>query len=192
MEPLASMTENPTNRDLLAACHNGDRDAMQTLYVQNQRRVFSVALNYFGGNREMADDVTQKVFVKLLTKIDFRGESEFTTWLYRLTVNACTDEARRMKHFVDLTGLFGLAGPRAAQVQQLMAESHEVSELVAREVAKLKPKFRVPVVLKYVEGLSYQEIAEIMGCSAGTVASRLNRGLKKLESRLGHLRNEVI
>jgi DNA-directed RNA polymerase specialized sigma24 family protein len=73
MEPLASMTENPTNRDLLAACHNGDRDAMQTLYVQNQRRVFSVALNYFGGNREMADDVTQKVFVKLLTKIDFRG-----------------------------------------------------------------------------------------------------------------------
>jgi RNA polymerase sigma-70 factor, ECF subfamily len=97
-----------------------------------------------------------------------------------------------MKHFVDLTGLFGLGGPRAAQVQQLMAESHEVSELVAREVAKLKPKFRVPVVLKYVEGLSYQEIAEIMGCSAGTVASRLNRGLKKLESRLGHLRNEVI
>ena len=186
------MNENRTNRDLLDACRCGDREAMRELYLENQRRVFSVAMNYFGGDREMAEDVTQKVFVKLLTKIDFRGEAEFTTWLYRLTVNACTDEARKMNRFVDLTGLFGLAGPRAAEVQQLMAERNEISNLVSREVACLRPKYRVPVLLKYVEGLSYKEIADVMGCSPGTVASRLNRGLKKLESKLGHLRNEVI
>lgn len=191
MEPLVPMPKSRTTRDLLDLCKLGDREAMHELYIENQRRVFSVAMNYFGGNRELAEDVTQKVFVKLLTRIDFRGESEFTTWLYRLTVNACTDEARKMKRFVDLSGLFGLAGPRAAEVQQLMAERDEISNLVAQEVSALRPKYRVPVLLKYVEGLSYNEIAEVMGCSPGTVASRLNRGLKKLESRLGHLRGSI-
>lgn len=191
METPSPVNNPPSNRDLLTACKAGDREAMRELYEQNQRRVFSVAMNYFGGNRELAEDVTQKVFVKLLTRMDFRGESEFTTWLYRLTVNACTDEARKMRRFVDLTGLFGLAGPLAAEVQQLMAERDEISNLVTREVACLRPKYRVPVVLKYVEGLSYQEIAEVMGCSPGTVASRLNRGLKKLEAKLGHLRGSI-
>ncbi len=191
MEMAAPVTENRVTNDLLQACMNGDRDAMRDLYLMNQRQVFSVAMNFFGGNREMAEDITQKVFVKLLTRIDFRGEAEFTTWLYRLTVNACTDEARKMNRFVDLTGLFGLGGPLASEVQQLMAERDEVSNLVSLEVGRLRPKYRVPVVLKYVEGLSYEEIARVMGCSAGTVASRLNRGLKKLEARLGHLRGSI-
>src|SRR5437868_14112445 len=145
MELRDLMTENPTKTDLLAACRNGDREAMRTLYVENQRRVFSVAMNYFGGNRDMAEDITQKVFVKLLTKFDFRGEAEFTTWLYRITVNACTDEARKMNRFIDISGLFGLGQGGSRQVQQLMAESDEISGAVGREVAKLKPKFRLPV-----------------------------------------------
>ena len=185
MEPLASMTDS----DLLAACRTGDRDAMRDLYVQNQRRVFSVAMNYFGGNRELAEDITQKVFLKLLTKLDFRGQSEFTTWLYRVTVNACIDEARRTRRFVDLANVFGLAERRGPQVQQLMAESGEVTETVQNEIAKLKPKFRLALVLKYSEGLSYNEIADVLGCSIGTVSSRLNRAHKTLADRLGHLRN---
>jgi RNA polymerase sigma-70 factor (ECF subfamily) len=188
MERLALMTENPTTRDLIAACRNGDREAMHALYVGNQRRVFSVAMNYFGGNRDLAEDITQKVFLKLLTKLDFRGDSEFTTWLYRITVNACTDEARKMHRFIDISGLFGFGEGGAGHVQQLMAESDEVSEVVQREVTRLRPKFRLPVVLKYVEGLSYQEIAEVLECSIGTVSSRLSRGLKMLEARLEHLR----
>ncbi len=191
MEMASPVTENRVTNDLLQACRNGDRDAMRDLYLMSQGRVFSVAMNYFGGNREMAEDITQKVFVKLLTKFSFRGEAEFTTWLYRLTVNACTDEARKMNRFVGLTGLFGLGGPRAAEVQQLMAERDEISNLVSHEVACLRPKYRVPILLKYVEGLSYNEIAEVIGCSPGTVASRLNRGLKKLEARLGHLRGSI-
>jgi RNA polymerase sigma-70 factor (ECF subfamily) len=191
MEPLASMTEDRTNNDLLAACRTGDRDAMRDLYVQNQRRVFSVAMNYFGGNRELAEDITQKVFLKLLTKVDFRGQSEFTTWLYRVTVNACIDEARKNRRFLDLTDVFGLAERRGPQVQQLMAESGEVTETVQNEIAKLKPKFRVAIVLKYSEGLSYNEIADVLGCSIGTVSSRLNRAHKTLADRLGHLRNDL-
>lgn len=187
MEPLALMTENRTKGDLIAACRNGDRDAMRVLYTENQRRVFSVAMNYFGGNRELAEDITQKVFVKLLTNMTFRGDSEFTTWLYRITVNACIDEARKTSRFVDITSFFGLTD-RGGPHLHVTAESNELSEVVQREVAKLKPKFRMPVVLKYVEGLSYQEIADVMDCTIGTVSSRLNRGLKMLESRLGHLK----
>ena len=178
------MTEIPTNRDLLAACRSGDREAMRDLYIEHQRRVFSVAMNYFGGRREIAEDVTQKVFLKLFTRFDFRGESEFTTWLYRITVNTCTDEARKLNRFVDLTGFLSFGEPRGGEVQQIMAESREISEAVSAQVARLRPKLRAPIVLKYVEGLSYQEIAEVLQCTIGTVASRLNRGHKQLAASL--------
>lgn len=189
MERLALMTEIPTKSDLLAACRSGDREAMHTLYVENQRRVFSVAMNYFGGNRDLAEDITQKVFLKLLVKMDFRGDAEFTTWLYRITVNACTDEARKMNRFVDLAGIFDLGS--FGGVQQLMAESAEVSAVVQRAITKLRPRLRVPIVLKYSEGLSYQEIADVLGCSIGTVSSRLNRGHQALAAKLGHLRGAL-
>ena len=171
----------------MSAAETGDREATFSLCRESAPR-FSVAMNYFGGNRDMAEDITQKVFVKVLTKLDFRGEAEFTTWLYRITVNACTDEARKMNRFIDISSIFGFGDRGPSQVQQLMAESDEISGVVQREVAKLKPKFRMPIVLKYVEGLSYQEIAAILECSIGTVSSRLNRGLKMLESKLGHLK----
>lgn len=188
MESIARVTQNLTNRDLLDRCRNGDREAMHALYIANQRRVFSVAMNYFGGNHDLAEEITQRVFLKLLTKLDFRGESEFTTWLYRITVNACTDEVRKTNRFTDISSFFGFGDTGSGHVQQLMAERDGISEVVGREIARLRPKFRLPVLLKYVEGLSYREIAQVLGCSIGTVSSRLNRALKMLESRLGHLR----
>ena len=65
----------------------------------------------------------------------------------------------------------------------------EVAEAVREAIAELKPKFRLPILLKYIEGLSYEEIASVMGCSKGTVASRLNRGHSQLAKRLSHLNN---
>lgn len=188
MDRSPRMVNLPTDTDLLAACRSGDREAMRDLYIANQRRVFSIAMNYFGGRREVAEDVTQKVFLKLFTKFDFRGDAEFTTWLYRITVNACTDEARKMNRFVDLTGILSFGG---SGVQQLMTESREISDVVSAEVEQLRPKLRAPIILKYVEGLSYQEIADVLQCSIGTVASRLNRGHKQLAASLGHLRSSI-
>ena len=76
------MTEKRTEQDLLAECRNGDREAFESLYNQNQKRVFSVALNFFGGNTQLAEDVTQQVFLKIFNKIaDFRGDAEVTTWI---------------------------------------------------------------------------------------------------------------
>jgi RNA polymerase sigma factor (sigma-70 family) len=68
----------------------------------------------------------------------------------------------------------------------------EIADAVKAAIGELKPKFRLPILLKYIEGLSYEEIASVLGCSMGTVASRLNRGHKALAKRLSHLRGQVI
>ncbi len=191
MEKRALTSNEPTTAELLDQCSRGDREAMHTFYVENQRCVFSIALNYFGGRREIAEDVTQKVFLKIFTNCSFRGDSKLSTWLYRVTVNACTDEARKLNRFVDLAGVLTFGEPKGGEVQQLMTESEEISGVVAAQIAKLRPKLRAPIVLKYVEGLSYNEIAEVLGCSIGTVASRMNRGHKQLAARLEHLRDAI-
>lgn len=184
------MTENRTEQELLAAAAGGDRKAFESLYVQNQRRVFSVALNFFGGDEERAKDITQQVFLKIYGRVhEFRGQSEFTTWLYRITVNACLDEARKTRPLLSLTDFLGVFGVKRTQDEKVYRR--EICDEVQKAVGKLKPKFRLPILLKYVEGLSYEEIAKVLDCSTGTVASRLNRGHKMLAGKLGHLKDEI-
>ncbi len=190
MERFALMTEKRFEQDLLAGCRNGDREAFESLYANNQKRVYSVALNFFGGNEEIAKDVTQQVFLKIFYKIgEFRGEAEFTTWLYRITVNACLDEQRKTRKFLSLDDVFGVFSKRRAQDEKVY--NQELSGEIQKAMATLKTKFRLPILLKYVEGLSYEEIAKVLDCSMGTVASRLNRAHKMLANKLGHLKNEI-
>lgn len=191
MQPLASTIENLSNTELLDQCRTGDRDAMRTLYLENQRRVFSIAYNFFGGDSDKAEDVTQQVFVKLLTKMDFRGDSQFTTWLHRLTVNQCIDEARRSKRWLSFADWFDVGEPVTTMSLNERLHSGELSNEVRAVLGGLKPKYRLPILLRYVEELSYQEIASVLGVSIGTVSSRLNRGQKLLAEKLGHLRGEL-
>ena len=190
MERFALMTEKLTEQDLLAECKNGDREAFESLYNQNQKRVFSVALNFFGGDESLAKDITQQVFLKIFYKVgEFRAESEFTTWLYRMTVNACIDEQRKTRRFFSIENFFGDFKVKRAQDDKIHRK--EISDEVQKAIATLKPKFRLPILLKYVENLSYQEIAEVLDCSIGTISSRLNRGHKMLANKLGHLKGEI-
>ena len=192
MEQLALVTENPSSdMDLVAACRSGDRDAMRRMYDENQRRVYSIALNFFGGDIDKAADVTQQVFVKLFTKMDFRGDSALTTWLYRMTINQCIDEQRRSRKLLNLEDWFPLAGPVTKLSLADQMHSDEIAAEVQKVIASLRPKLRIPIVLKYVEGLSYQEIADVLKCSIGTVSSRLGRGHKLLATKLAHLKNEI-
>lgn len=183
------MTEKLTEQDLLAECKNGNRQAFERLYLANQKRVFSVALNFFGGNRETAEDVTQQVFLKIYHKIgEFRAEAELMTWIYRMTVNACIDEQRKTRRFFSIENFFGEF--RVKKTQDEKFERREMTDEVQRAVGELKEKFRLPILLKYSEGLSYEEIAQILDCSIGTVSSRLNRGHKMLAQKLKHLKNK--
>src|ERR671919_2701827 len=101
MERRAAMAEQLINGQVIEACQQGDRAAFQLLFETYKDKVFSIAVYSSGGDRAVADDVTQQIFLKLFTAIrQFRGDSEFTTWLYRLVVNACLDERRRRRRFL--------------------------------------------------------------------------------------------
>jgi RNA polymerase sigma-70 factor (ECF subfamily) len=193
MESVVLTVEEARGEAVIEACKRGDRDAFRRLFERHKDRVYSVALYFFGGDEATAADVTQQVFLKLFTRIrQFQGESEFTTWLYRLTTNACVDEQRRRRRVQQFGEGFELSEPGAGGAQEESVAKAEVRRSVERAVAALKPKLRVVMLLKYFEEMSYEEIAGVLGLSKGTVASRLNRGHKVLARKLGHLRGGLV
>ncbi|HMT08111.1 MAG TPA: RNA polymerase sigma factor [Pyrinomonadaceae bacterium] len=178
-------------QELLQAIRSGDRDAMRDLYERHQRRVFSTSLNFFGGDHSRAEDVTQQVFLRLFRDRAFRGDAEFSTWLYRVTINLCIDESRSIRRFFGLADWFETVDPMSTYSYGDNVENKQLSSSVLAAVRSLRPKYRSPILLKYVEELSYQEIADVLECSIGTVSSRINRGMKLLAEKLEHLRGEI-
>jgi RNA polymerase sigma-70 factor (ECF subfamily) len=174
-----------TDLELVAACQTGSRDAFRALFEAYKDRVYSIALRY-SGDPGAAMDLTQDVFLKLLARIgDFRGDSRFETWLYRLVVNCCLDYRRSRRRLLPLAELFS-----PERLTARVARS-QVSGRVQGAIANLAPELRLTVALRYTQGLSYEEIAEAFGCSKGTVASRLHRAHRELERRLAPLNLEV-
>ena len=176
-------TDDPDSL-LVAAAAGGDRGAFAELLERHYDRVHGLAWQ-LTGTRADADDIAQDVCCILATRIGtFRGEARFTTWLYRVTVNVFLDRRKSRRRFtaLDETALAGRASPEPSLEATLIRS--QVQERVARTVAALPVKLRVPVVLRYGPGLSYAQIAEALGVCEGTVASRLNRALKRLEHEL--------
>ena len=196
------MNEQASERRLIEACQRGDREAFRELFEAHKDRVWTVALR-FTGDESAARDVTQQVFLKLFTSIaGFRHESNFKTWLYRMVANECMDEFRKRRRLIPLDFFRPASGAdsdedcggveledwRQEPLQEERLAQIEVSEAVLAALTQLKPKLRMAIVLKYFEDLSYEQMAEALGCSMGTVASRLNRGHKELARRLVHLK----
>lgn len=177
----------PICKGLIERCQAGDRDAFRELFEAYRERVYGLAF-HFVANEASAKDVAQEVFLKLFASLkEFRGSSSFDTWLYRLVVNCCMDEHRRNKRFLPLDFIRGSKTMRPAQPTEQAYLRAEIARAVQAAVKKLKPKLRVPILLRYVEELSYEEIATVLCCSQGTVASRLNRAHHILARKLGHL-----
>jgi RNA polymerase sigma-70 factor (ECF subfamily) len=192
MERLALMSEYLTEGQMIEACQQGDRAAFQRLFETYKDRVYSIAL-HFSGDDSSARDISQQVFLKLFTSISqFRSDSQFTTWLYRIVANACIDEQRKSRRFLPFADGLEVRNFMALASQEASYLKRQVADSVKEAISDLSPKLRLPILLKYVEGLSYEEIAEAMGCSIGTVSSRLNRGHKILARKLSHLRDAVI
>ena len=174
---------------LVRACQRGERDAFRTLFETYKNRVYSVALR-FAGDEATAMDIAQDTFVKLFSCIgDFRGESGFETWVYRMVVNSCLDRKRRERRWLPMADEF-LTSLRAQGDALAEMLRSELSRRVRAAVDKLSPELKMVIVLRYTEGLAYQQIADVLGCSAGTVASRLSRAHKALEQRLARLNKE--
>jgi len=176
-----------TDHDVIEGCQRGDEDAFRELFETHKDKVYSIALRY-AGDQAAAMDIAQDTFLKLMDRIgQFRGESSFDSWLYRLVVNSCMDYRRKQKHWLPMMEEFfdSFRAPEPTALQDLMQDERQ--QQVQEVVARLSPEHRMIVVMRYTEGLSYEEIAEILNCSRGTVASRLNRAHKVLERRLGSL-----
>ena len=186
------MVLDVNHREVVESCQRGDEEAFRVLFETYKDRVYSIALRY-AGDPAVAMDIAQDTFVKLLSSIQqFRGDASFESWLYRLVVNSCLDFHRRRRRFLPMVDeIFDEAvdvfrAPRESALNELLREEQE--ERVQQVVAQLPEEQRIVVVLRYTEGRSYEEIADLLGCRRGTVASRLNRAHKTLERRLSHLR----
>ena len=188
---MKSMKERQTDADLIYACQNGGSAAFQSLFEAYKDSVYSIAI-HFSGNRDMASDITQQTFLKIFTGIkSFRSDSALSTWIYRIAANACADEHRSRRRLVPLADGRDLGALTARGSIEERYYHLQISIEVRNAIAELKPKLRMAIVLKYVEELSYDEIGQVLGCSMGTVASRLNRAHKALAKKLAHLKGAL-
>jgi len=187
---LRQSQRDSEERDTIVAAQQGDRAAFKTLYDRYRDRVYNLIF-YSLGDELGAEDVLQIIFVKIYRGLPgFRFEASLATWIYRITLNECLNQQRgRSPQPIPFEALLGSDDEMdigaAADLEHAEGERREI---IHRAVMELSPKLRAVVSLKYLEGLSYEEIASVLQCSQGTVASRLNRALRNLEARLRPLR----
>lgn len=175
------------------AAQSGDREAFDFLVEKYKDIVYAVAYR-FAHDPDLALDLAQDSLIRAYRGIkSFKGRSSFSTWLYRVTMNTCIDYTRRKARSVDsqtvpeevaeYVGVEPIVarGPRAPDSQAL---SGELGEKIQEAVDALPEYHRSVFVLYEIEGMSYREIAEVVGCSIGTVMSRLHYARKKLQKML--------
>lgn len=182
---------NTEERDLVIAAQQGERAAFKAIYELHRDRVCNLIFYCLGDSRSV-EDVLQIVFMKIYRGLSgFRFEANLSTWIYRVTINECQNQNRRRgARYVPFEAILG-SGEEidTTSIPDDWHARNERREIIHRAVLQLSPKLRAVVVLKYIEGLSYDEIAEALECAPGTVASRLNRALEELEARLRPLRS---
>lgn len=168
----------PRDEDLVRRFQGGDPAAFAALVERHERRVYNLALR-MTGREEDARDATQDAFLSALRKLHgFRGEAAFTTWMHRVTVNACYDLLRkRQRAPLSLEGNRADDDrPRPEPAAPDHAERVEVAIDVRRALLRVPEEFRAVLVLCDVQDMSYEDAAAALGVPVGTVKSRLHRG----------------
>ncbi len=177
--------EAKSDEALITMFQGGDRSTYRVLVDRHRERVRNVVFSIFR-DVDMVDDMAQEVFIKAYEALpNFRFESSFYTWLYRITVNKARDEMRKrkVKRFFSLD-LMTEQKEHHPALQTPAPTDMGVADMVAQALDRLPEKFRLPVILKDIEGLSYDEIAEALECEVGTVKSRLSRARAMLRTIL--------
>ncbi len=168
---------------------DGDKSAFQVLVKRHKEKVRNIIYMTMN-NSALVDDIAQEVFITVYKNLKhFRFESQFTTWLYRVTVNRCKDYLRR----INVRKIFSpIEDGYEVSEYSTPAESNDISKIVMDAISKLPVKLRMPLILKDIEGFSYQEISETLKCEMGTVKSRIFRGREKLKEILQPLEKELM
>jgi RNA polymerase sigma-70 factor (ECF subfamily) len=163
------------DEDLVRRFLSGDRGAFAMLVERHERRVYNLALR-MTGREEDARDATQDAFLTALRKLSsFRGEAAFTTWLHRVTINACYDLLRKRQRYPLLDRGEDVLSPEPPPVPD-HADEASLSIDVRRALRQVPEDFRAVMILHDVQDLPQDEVAAILGIPVGTVKSRLHRG----------------
>lgn len=169
---------------IIARARRGDADAFEQLVVAYRDQVFRLALRMCGSEAD-ADEVAQEAFLSAWKALpNFRGESQFSTWLYQLTTHAAIDLMRREKRQLAAADITEVSAADPAPSPQQQAEQSEQREIVRDAILQLAPEQREVVVLRFMEELSYEEIGAVLKLPSGTVKSRLNRAKAQLKEIL--------
>jgi RNA polymerase sigma-70 factor, ECF subfamily len=176
---------------LVSRCRAGDLDAFAQVYDRYERQVFRYAYHILG-NRDDADDIKQETFVKAYQAIrSFRSESSLQTWLLKICGNLCRDKIKswdRRKVTYDSTmreDEMGVSNPDESP--QAIVERKELENTIARALKGMPAPQREIIVLHEIEGLSYEEIAAVLGCTRTSIKLRLHRARKSLKERVASL-----
>lgn len=177
-----------SDRELVQKCQTGEMSAFEELVSRYHQKVYMVILGLLR-NREDALEVAQEAFFRAYRKINsFQGGSSFYTWIYRIAVNLAIDAQRRQKRNpLDFReSMDGLLESQDEVARDPFADVHdkELRQNLTNAINDLTPEHKAVIVLRTIEGLSYKDIGEILGCSEGTVMSRLHYARKKLQDKL--------
>ena len=177
---------SPSDPELIARARGGDAGAFRLLVERHQRRVVAIALGMLR-NRQDALDVCQEAFLRVHCALGtFDGEAQFFTWLYRIVHNLCIDQLRRRRFEVafDERDASLVPAPSTSADPARALGDRELRARFAEAMATLTPAHRAVLTLRELEGLSYQQIADVVGCSIGTVMSRLFHARRNLQKQL--------
>ena len=179
-----------TDEELVARSISGDADSFNELILRWERPIYALAYRTIG-REEDARDVCQETFLRAFRALPgFRGQAKFSSWLYRIALNLCRDWVRRERRApvvqpsedTDIMELAAAAEP-SESIEDLVARK-DLARLVERAMAELPEEQRTAIVLKEYHGLTFQEIADLVGCPLSTVKTRLYQGLSVLRREL--------
>ena len=188
------MTQDTSEQILLRRVRRREEPAFNELVLRYQDRVFGLCLRMLN-NRAEAEEIAQEVFCTVFKTVrQFRGDSKFSTWLYRVTLNHCKNRLKYLgrRHYRETSSLDDVqetsfddsAMPRQPGRPDQQLEAAQLQQLVGQEIVKLDEEQRALLLLRDVQELSYTEIMEITGLPEGTVKSRLHRARMALKARL--------
>lgn len=188
-------------KSLLERAKSGDIAAFEQLIESYQKKIFNIALRMLG-NYDDAGDLTQEVLIRIYRSIkSFKEQSSFSTWIYRITTNVCLDELRKRKNrkVISLDEEIKLDdGDMKRQIEsdeptpEETAEAEDLRKIVNDAIERLNEEHRIVIVLRDIQGLSYEEIAEVLKCPEGTVKSRINRARQALKNILASKRELLL
>lgn len=183
------------DKKLIEKAKNGDVEAFEKIIEEHHNIVYSIALR-MSGNETDAFDMAQEVFIKLYRNLSkFDGHSKLSTWIYRVASNTCLDELKKRKRLWNNTKSLNeemetkddsvvLEIKDTKPLPEEQIENSEIKEILNNAILKLSNQHKEVIILRDIEGFSYEEIADIIGCGVGTVKSRLSRARSSLRKIL--------